>query len=136
VANGVVYVGSADGRLYAYAVGCNSGGGNCSPLWSYGLYHGPAYSPVIANGVVYAVSPYDKLYAFSLDGVTPPATSTAACKQLTEMGPPTLILALGLAAFLLGTLLTLSRSKTGGSRKSGTPGSARGSGSLPVKCRL
>jgi hypothetical protein len=34
VANGVVYVGSGDGKLYAYAVGCASGGGTCTPLWT------------------------------------------------------------------------------------------------------
>ena len=34
VANGVVYVGSYDDKLYAYAVGCASGGGTCSPLWT------------------------------------------------------------------------------------------------------
>jgi len=33
VANGIVYVGSEDGKLYAYAVGCNVGGGSCAPLW-------------------------------------------------------------------------------------------------------
>jgi len=34
VANGVVYVASRDGRLYAYAVGCANDGGTCTPLWS------------------------------------------------------------------------------------------------------
>src|ERR1035437_5356991 len=34
VANGLVYVGSADGKLYAYAIGCASGGAACTPLWT------------------------------------------------------------------------------------------------------
>lgn len=34
VANGVVYVGSEDDKLYAYAAGCASGGASCAPLWT------------------------------------------------------------------------------------------------------
>jgi hypothetical protein len=56
VANGVVYVGSSDGKLYAYAVGCNSGGGTCSPLWTATTGSGVESSPAIANGVVYVGS--------------------------------------------------------------------------------
>jgi outer membrane protein assembly factor BamB len=81
VANGVVYVGSgneigpSDNKLYAYAVGCNSGGGSCSPLWS-GTTGGYVYSsPAVANGVVYIGSADDKLYAFGL--VTVPGAPTA-----------------------------------------------------------
>ena len=55
VANGVVYAGSADGRLYAFAVGCGSGGRTCRPL-----YRGPrspgqpfASSPAVVAGKVY-----------------------------------------------------------------------------------
>src|SRR5262249_49991105 len=34
VADGVVYIGAGDGRLYAYKVGCASGGSSCTPLWT------------------------------------------------------------------------------------------------------
>jgi outer membrane protein assembly factor BamB len=132
VANGVVYVGSRDRKLYAYAVGCASGGGTCTPLWTATTGGYIESSPAVANGVVYVGSSDRSLYAFSLSGVTPPATSTVASQPLSETGASTLTLALGLAAFLLGTLLTVSRSRTGDSRKSTTSGSARGSGSLPV----
>jgi outer membrane protein assembly factor BamB/uncharacterized membrane protein YoaK (UPF0700 family) len=66
VANGVVYVGSGDGKLYAYAVGCASGGGSCTPLWT-ATTGGPIWSsPAVANGVVYVGSSDHKLYAYAV----------------------------------------------------------------------
>jgi outer membrane protein assembly factor BamB len=114
VANGVVYVASDDGYLYAYAVGCASGGGTCEPLWKafvrdHIIGQTVLSSPVVANGAVYVGSYGGALYAFSLNGATPPPTSTAASLPLTEPGAPGWPLALGLAAFLVGTLVTLSR---------------------------
>jgi outer membrane protein assembly factor BamB len=108
VANGVVYV-TADHEIYAYAVGCATGGKICDPLWTATTGGGSDSSPVIANGAVYVASLNGGLYAFSLDGATPPATSTATSQPLTEPGAPNGILALGLVAFLAGTMLTLSR---------------------------
>jgi outer membrane protein assembly factor BamB len=70
VANGVVYVGSADHKLYAYAVGCNTGGGFCSPLWTATTGNEVNSSPAVANGVVYVGSEDHKLYAFAANGGT------------------------------------------------------------------
>jgi hypothetical protein len=115
VANGVVYVASRDGRLNAYAVGCASDGGTCTPLWSADIGGSSALptsfdmSPVVANGAVYVGSYDGNLYAFSLYGATPPATSTAESQPLTDPGTPTLTGAIGLAAFLVGTLVALGR---------------------------
>jgi outer membrane protein assembly factor BamB len=114
VANGVVYISSDDGYLYAYAVGCASGGGTCEPLWKafvrdHIIGQTVLSSPVVANGAVYVGSYSGGLYAFSLDGTTPPATSTATPLPLTEPGGPTWTLAFGLAAFLVGTFVTLRR---------------------------
>jgi outer membrane protein assembly factor BamB len=67
VANGVVYVGAQDGKLYAFAVGCNSGGGTCTPLWTGATGDQIWSSPAVANGVVYVGSVDGKLYAFGLD---------------------------------------------------------------------
>ena len=64
VADGVVYVGSLDHKLYAFAVGCNSGGGTCSPLWTGSTGGGIVSSPAVADGVVYVGSNDHKLYAF------------------------------------------------------------------------
>ena len=63
VANGVVYVGSGDDKLYAFkAAGC--GQPTCLPLWT-ATTGGEIYSsPAVANGVVYVGSLDDKLYAF------------------------------------------------------------------------
>lgn len=65
VANGVVYVGSADTRLYAFnASGC--GHPSCSPLWTFPTGAEIEPSPVVANGVVYVGSLDGKLYSFHL----------------------------------------------------------------------
>jgi outer membrane protein assembly factor BamB len=66
VSNGVVYVGSDDGKLYAYAVGCNSGGGTCTPLWTATTGDQIFSSPAVANGVVYVGSEDGKLYAYAV----------------------------------------------------------------------
>jgi serine/threonine protein kinase len=55
VANGVVYVGSDDGKLYAFkAEGC--GQASCTPLWTAATGNGIDSSPAVANGVVYVGS--------------------------------------------------------------------------------
>jgi outer membrane protein assembly factor BamB len=60
----VVYVGSRDDKLYAFAVGCNSGGGTCTPLWTGATTGGIDSSPAVANGVVYIGSIDHTLYAY------------------------------------------------------------------------
>jgi hypothetical protein len=59
VANGVVYVGSFDRRLYAF----NAQTG--AQMWSATTGAGVASSPAVANGVVYVGSEDDHLYAFN-----------------------------------------------------------------------
>ena len=63
VANGVVYVGSGDDKLYAFkADGC--GRAECLPLWTATTGSEILSSPSVANGVVYVSSFDKKLYAF------------------------------------------------------------------------
>jgi outer membrane protein assembly factor BamB len=59
VANGVVYVGSYDGNVYAL----NASTG--AKLWSY-LAGGGDSSPAVANGVLYVGSRDYHVYAFGL----------------------------------------------------------------------
>lgn len=68
VADGVVYVGAFDGRLYAFdAQGCG-GAKLCDPLWT-GRAHGTIEStPLVAGGVVYIGADDGKLYAFDAAG--------------------------------------------------------------------
>jgi hypothetical protein len=66
VANGLVYVGSHDDKLYAFAVGCASGGATCTPIWMATTGDWINSSPAVANGVVYVGSENGKLYAFGL----------------------------------------------------------------------
>jgi outer membrane protein assembly factor BamB len=63
VANGVVYVGSYDGNVYAL----NASTG--SKLWSFATGNLVDSSPAVANGVVYVGSYDHNVYAFGL----PPA---------------------------------------------------------------
>ena len=63
----MVYIGSQNGNLYAFEVGCGSNGEECAPLWT-GTTGGGIYSaPPVSGGVVYTGSVDHKLYAFSLD---------------------------------------------------------------------
>ncbi len=66
VAGGVVYVGSEDGKLYAFAVGCSGGGGTCTPLWTGMTGAWSTSSPAVADGVVYVGSSDGAIYAFSV----------------------------------------------------------------------
>jgi hypothetical protein len=63
VANGVVYVGPDDGKLYAF----NASTGQV--IWSAAAGTALASSPAVADGVVYVGSYNHNLYAFGL----PPA---------------------------------------------------------------
>lgn len=72
VANGVVYVGENNGRVYAYkASGC--GAGICEPLWQY-ITQDPIVnsSPVMVNGTLYVTGTNfgttPELYVFGLPG--------------------------------------------------------------------
>src|ERR1035437_4035088 len=62
VANGVVYIGSEDGNLYAL----NASTG--VPLWQYTTGNAIYSSPAVANGVVYVGSHDGNLYAFDRAG--------------------------------------------------------------------
>jgi outer membrane protein assembly factor BamB len=64
VVNGVVYVGSEDGKLYAFPVACGTGGVACSPMWTGQTGQGIESSPAVVNGVVYVGSNDGNLYAF------------------------------------------------------------------------
>ena len=82
VVGGVVYVGDNDGKLYAFAVGCASGGGTCSPLWTGATVGFIAKAPAVANGKVYVGSSDGKLYAFDAAGVTGCSGVPIACLPL------------------------------------------------------
>ncbi|HEY6542499.1 MAG TPA: serine/threonine-protein kinase [Ktedonobacteraceae bacterium] len=60
VANGVLYIGSEDGNLYAYSA--QSG----TKLWSYPTGGKIISSPIVLNGMVYVGSTDHYLYAFHL----------------------------------------------------------------------
>ena len=67
IANGVAYIGSFDGRLYAFnADGC--GQDTCQPLWSGATENDIQSSPAVMNNTVYIGSEDHKLYAFAANG--------------------------------------------------------------------
>jgi eukaryotic-like serine/threonine-protein kinase len=61
VANGMAYIGSDDGYLYAFDAKCRA---NCQPLWSYSTSSFMRSSPAIANGILYIGADNGKFYAF------------------------------------------------------------------------
>ena len=70
VANGVVYVGSANHDLYAFdAAGntnCSGTPKTCTPLWTAATGDQVVSSPSVANGWVYVGSNDNNLYAYTL----------------------------------------------------------------------
>ena len=67
IANGIAYIGSFDGRLYAFnAGGC--GQDTCQPLWSGATENDIQSSPAVMNNTVYIGSEDHKLYAFAANG--------------------------------------------------------------------
>ena len=63
VANGVLYVGASDGRLFAVPTVCASGG-SCDPLWEAQTGGAIAATPLVVGNRVYAASSDGLLYAF------------------------------------------------------------------------
>ena len=90
VSDGTVYVGAANGPLYAYdAAGsrkCNGSGQtkSCSPLWT-AVTGGTGGTPAVANGVVYTVSGGGTLSAFDAAGSSTHCSSTVAAKTCTPL---------------------------------------------------
>ena len=88
VTGGVVYIGSKDGKLYAFdAAGntnCSGSPKTCQPLWTATTGAGIQASPAVANGVVY-VGSLDHNSTRS----TPPAlpTAQAAPRPASPCGP-------------------------------------------------
>ena len=86
VAGGVVYVGQDDARLYAYPVGCATGGGTCAPIWTAKTGGYIESTPAISNGVVYVGSDDNYLYAFAVGCASGGGTCTPIWKGATDGG--------------------------------------------------
>ncbi|HEY3778805.1 MAG TPA: PQQ-binding-like beta-propeller repeat protein [Rhizomicrobium sp.] len=94
VVNGVVYIGTDDGYLFAYSAdGC--GGGICeTPLWKSTYIPQVIDSPAVANGIVYVGSQTNyfsaagKLDAFAADGC---GQSVCAPLWQGDAGPDSII---------------------------------------------
>jgi outer membrane protein assembly factor BamB len=86
VANGVVYVGAADNKLYAFdATGTNDCSGkpkSCSSLWTATTAGVIESSPAVANGIVYVGSGDNHLYAYDAMGTTNCSGSPKTCTPL------------------------------------------------------
>ena len=72
VANGVVYVGSEDNKLYAFdaagTTGCSGTPKTCAPLWTYATGDDVHSSPALAGGMVFVGSFDGYVYAFDAAG--------------------------------------------------------------------
>jgi len=97
VANGTVYVGSWNAKLYAFdaagSANCSAGatGKTCTPLWTAATGGSIGGTPTVANGVVYTVSGNGALSAFDAAGSKDcSGTVTAkACTPLWRSAPGT-----------------------------------------------
>jgi outer membrane protein assembly factor BamB len=88
VANGVVYVGSGFGILYAFdaggSTGCSGAPKTCAPLWTV-VTTNPARAistPTVANGVVYVGAGGGYAYAFDAAGSTGCSGTPKTCTPL------------------------------------------------------
>ena len=97
---GTVYVGSDDGKLYAFdefgSANCSGTPKSCTPLWTATTGGEITSSPAVVNGVVYVGSDDDKLYAFDATGTTNCSGTPKTCAPLWTgatggllLGPPT-----------------------------------------------
>jgi hypothetical protein len=73
VVNNIVYVGAFtdpnQGNLYAFRVGCTTGGAGCTPLWTGTLGDRDVTSaPAVVGGFVYLAAQDGKLYVFNASG--------------------------------------------------------------------
>jgi outer membrane protein assembly factor BamB len=86
VANGVVYVGSGDGKFYAFSAtgtsGCTGTPTLCSPLWTATTGGPVRSSPAVVNGVVYVSSDDGNLYAFDAAGTANCSGTPKTCRPL------------------------------------------------------
>ncbi len=97
VANGTVYVGSWNSKLYAFnaagSTNCSTSatGKTCRPLWTATTPTSIGGTPAVANGVVYTVSGNGTLSAFNAAGSTNCSGTVTAktCTPLWRSAPGT-----------------------------------------------
>src|SRR2546429_693422 len=94
VANGVVYINSGDGSLYAFSASgttnCSGAPKVCEPLWTgNGGGGGTLKSVAVANGVVYTGDARGNLSAFSASGTTNCSGTPKTCSPMWTAQTPT-----------------------------------------------
>jgi outer membrane protein assembly factor BamB len=86
VANGVVYLGSNSGVLYAFdaagSTNCSAAPKTCAPLWTASVGGSSQSPPAVTNGVVYSGSSDGDLYAFDASGSTDCSGTPTTCTPL------------------------------------------------------
>jgi outer membrane protein assembly factor BamB len=86
VVNGVAYVGSTNGKLYAFdakgKVNCSGSPNTCAPLWTATTGGFVESSPAVANGIVFVGSDDGRLYAFDAKGKVNCAGTPKTCAPL------------------------------------------------------
>jgi serine/threonine-protein kinase len=88
VAGGIVYVGSNDGKLYAFdaaggAATCTGTPLECTPLWTLTTADAVASSPSVVDGVVYVGSNDGNVYA--ADAAAGDANCTGIPRECTPL---------------------------------------------------
>jgi PQQ-like domain len=68
VADGLVFVPDYDGYIYAFRVGCATGGKVCAPAWLGSVGEGGPRGAAVANGLLFIGSQNGDLFAFQARG--------------------------------------------------------------------
>jgi outer membrane protein assembly factor BamB len=86
IANGVLYVGSTDNKLYAFdgrgVRNCSGTPKACTPLWTAATGGPISASPAVAYNTVYIGSTDLKLYAYDARGITNCSSTPKTCSPL------------------------------------------------------
>ena len=75
VANGFVYVPDYDGAIYAFRVGCATGGKVCDPAWAGSVGENGPRGAAVAGGLLFIGSQNGDLFAFKATGCGQPVCS-------------------------------------------------------------
>ena len=86
VANGTLYIGTGNGRVYAFdatgVTGCSGSPKVCAPLWTSSALGFISSSPTVVNGILYIGSNDGSLYAFDATGKNGCSGSPKVCTPL------------------------------------------------------
>lgn len=140
IVNHVAYVGSTDGKLYAFDAAGGTAtcpNGKCQPLWTANLQNTAPGSPTVAGGIVYITTP-GSVFAFDQAAGNAHCTGSGSSRTCTPLWQVTLgagntsdpLVADGTLYLQKGATLRAFNASTGASLWSGTGAGLAGARSI------